>query len=177
MQQAPQPTNTAPGSNPAQQTTYYYTKLLNAAKESAKCPICLQFFRSATTIPCGHTYCAECLQSVSFLAPPLPGSHKARIKKVKCPVCNIVSNVPRPTGFAVSYAIQGKPHSTLGWSDCILLIPVSGVVDVIQESELRHSQQAAQQNNTTPVDNPAQPALQVPMPPQQNNITPAGNNQ
>ena len=43
--------------------------------EELQCPICLEMFNRATTLGCGHTFCAECLQT-------------ARAENnTKCPMC------------------------------------------------------------------------------------------
>jgi hypothetical protein len=52
-------------------------RLLSDMKESLCCPICDETFRSATLlVPCGHTFCRECLDKMKKVA---PGSG--------CPLC------------------------------------------------------------------------------------------
>ncbi|RMX40917.1 hypothetical protein pdam_00017664 [Pocillopora damicornis] len=53
----------------------YHGKPLNT-EEDLQCPVCLEIFENPISIPCGHTFCSDCLSSVENLS----GSST-------CPVC------------------------------------------------------------------------------------------
>lgn len=48
----------------------------NSEEEKLSCPVCLEIFESPVSIPCGHTFCIDCLNS----------SENASGKS-RCPVC------------------------------------------------------------------------------------------
>jgi primosomal protein N' len=45
--------------------------------EELSCPICSEYYREAITVPCGHTFCRECLI-------------KSTREKPVCPVCRSI---------------------------------------------------------------------------------------
>ncbi|XP_039595552.1 tripartite motif-containing protein 65-like [Polypterus senegalus] len=51
---------------------------MNRMLENLKCAICLELFRNAVTIPCGHNFCQECIER------HWQGEEK---KKYECPKC------------------------------------------------------------------------------------------
>lgn len=53
----------------------YHGKPLDT-EEDLQCPVCLEIFENPISIPCGHTFCSDCLSSVENLS----GSST-------CPVC------------------------------------------------------------------------------------------
>ena len=48
-----------------------------ALSEELQCPICLEMFNRATTLGCGHSFCAGCLQEVQERS------------GAKCPLCRV----------------------------------------------------------------------------------------
>ena len=69
--------------------------LLRTLKMAVECSICLQTFRNPKTLPCGHTYCAACVDC-----------QITSKGKLKCALCSVVSRMPK-NGLAVSYVIKG----------------------------------------------------------------------
>lgn len=52
----------------------------------AECPVCFDFITNATTTPCGHIYCLECLQR-SVSASSARGQTRGRKGVGLCPMC------------------------------------------------------------------------------------------
>ena len=52
-----------------------YIQLKGVLDRELQCPVCLLMFRRACTLGCGHTFCADCLQTAR------------RLRGDRCPVC------------------------------------------------------------------------------------------
>jgi RING-type zinc-finger/B-box zinc finger len=76
-----------------------------------QCPICLDVFENPRSLPCLHTYCYRCLDT-------LPKDKTPRKVSVECPICRRVWDIPSEgvAGFAHNFFLQrmvdsGRPDT------------------------------------------------------------------
>lgn len=67
------------------------------------CPICLNFFCDAISMPCGHTFCRVCLLQTTRLSPD----------GRSCPMCRVRLSIPDPFTYSANEAINQKVRSTV----------------------------------------------------------------
>lgn len=70
-------------------TLYYYSRF------NGNCPICISYHESPCIIPCGHTFCADCLERLSAFTR-------------SCPVCAAFYWASRPVRFFLAREISGE---------------------------------------------------------------------
>lgn len=61
------------------------------AMQMLRCGVCLEFFDNPTVLPCGHTFCFDCLadmcrQAATSCVPPV----RTRAVRVACPACRVL---------------------------------------------------------------------------------------
>ena len=77
----------------------------NSAMAEPECSICQEIFRDPKVLPCGHSFCLQCLQR---MAPP------GTLTTIRCPLCQHVVQLPGrdvtnlPTNFALRDAQDAR---------------------------------------------------------------------
>ena len=66
-----------------------------------ECPVCLDEYQEPKVLPCSHTLCKFCLET-------LPKSNKKGKLQLCCPICTTKHNLPNrgPTGFPNNQAME-----------------------------------------------------------------------
>ncbi|XP_041347070.1 tripartite motif-containing protein 59-like, partial [Gigantopelta aegis] len=63
------------------------SSLLGSSEDGVSCPLCISVYEDPRTLPCGHTFCSNCLQShISASISP--------DKTFRCPMCMRSINIP-----------------------------------------------------------------------------------
>ena len=81
------------------------TEALKKVEEQITCPICLEHFTNPKLVPCGHSFCLQCLQRVPIEL--VNGSHY-----LPCPTCRMSCPVPDkgvaslPPSFIINNLIE-----------------------------------------------------------------------
>ena len=81
------------------------TEALKKVEEQITCPICLEHFTNPKLVPCGHSFCLQCLQCVPIEL--VHGSHY-----LPCPTCRVSCPVPDkgvaslPPSFVINNFIE-----------------------------------------------------------------------
>ena len=73
-------------------STSSYT-VLKKLKEQLTCDVCLDLYTNAKTLPCLHSFCQQCLES-------LPQDPQGDNYFISCPTCRHHTQLPQPTGVA-----------------------------------------------------------------------------
>ena len=85
------------------------------------CGICLSDFKDPKSLPCSHTFCAECIQQwiahtakKQYLPEPLPGfpsRQSVQLVTIKCPKCRELVRLPNGVqGLRTNAYVQATAH-------------------------------------------------------------------
>merc|ERR1712124_82204 len=73
--------------------------------DSETCPVCLARFSRPYCLPCGHTYCADCIEALVTVRPSTTG--RVRDRYVACPECRNQCKVSQAVkNVALSRALE-----------------------------------------------------------------------
>ncbi|XP_052778358.1 uncharacterized protein LOC128215796 [Mya arenaria] len=77
--------------------------------QGLKCPVCWDYFVNPHTLPCGHTFCVRCLQSLARLTRSSRTRTPLDRLRLRCPSCrrNALARPFLRRRASVNYAIKG----------------------------------------------------------------------
>ncbi|XP_041375447.1 uncharacterized protein LOC121388245 [Gigantopelta aegis] len=75
------------------------SSFLGSSEDGVSCPLCISVYKDPRTLPCGHTFCSNCLQR-HISASIGPG------KTFRCPMCMHSINIPDDKKEANTWATQ-----------------------------------------------------------------------
>ncbi|XP_041379301.1 uncharacterized protein LOC121391900 [Gigantopelta aegis] len=75
------------------------SSFLGSSEDRVSCPLCISVYKDPRNLPCGHTFCSNCLQShISASISP--------DKTFRCPMCMLSINIPDNKKEANRWATQ-----------------------------------------------------------------------